>query len=130
VSEQPKPASKLVNTSGKEASLKKTPKKPRKSPKKAKGAITRPKKQAASTPKKQKCNDGIPFTPTVTRVKPFLNPSYSDAGKRVREASMNMQRYGAASQSEPVDLTADSDDDMVIWSAGPNTYPASYEEEI
>lgn len=127
--EQPKTASKLIRPPGKELSLKKTPTKPRKSPKKAKSAVSTPKKKAASTPKKK--NRAVPATPgSVTRraQTPFT-PTASN-GRKAREAQMNMQQYGAAATTAGfIDLTADSDDDISITGFQPLPPPPQHTED-
>ncbi|KAG9658545.1 hypothetical protein KCU64_g4448, partial [Aureobasidium melanogenum] len=112
IPDQPKTASKLVRPPGKELSLKKTPTKPRKSPKKTKSAVSTPKKKAASTPKKKKRT--VPATPgsVARRAQTPFTPTASNA-RKAREAQMNMQQYGAAAATAGfIDLTADSDDDV------------------
>lgn len=119
IHDQTKTASKLVRPPGKELSLKKTPTKPRKSPKKTKSAAPTPKKKAASTPRKKK--RAVPATPgSVTRraETPFT-PTASN-GRKAREAQMHMQQYGAAAATARfIDLTADSDDNVSITGVQP-----------
>ncbi|KAI5274345.1 hypothetical protein E4T47_02572 [Aureobasidium subglaciale] len=132
IPDQRQTASKLVKTSGKELLLKRTPTKPRKSPKKTKTPVSIPKKKAASTPKKKK--RATPVTPgsAVRKVKNSLSltPTVSN-GRKAREAQMNMQQYGVSGLNEGfVDLTGDSDGDLVL--IGPQRAavpPRSTEEE-
>jgi hypothetical protein len=114
IPDQPKPASKLIRPSGKELSLKTTPTKPRKSPKKIRITVSTPKKKAASTPKKKK-RDSTATPGSVTRraQTPFTPGVFN--GRKARETQMNMQQYGSATAAASfIDLTADSGDEVYI----------------
>lgn len=128
IPDQPKTASRLVRPPGKELSLKKTPTKPRKSPKKTKSAVSTPKKKAASTPEKKKRK--VPATPaSVPRSQTPFTPTASN-GRNARKAQMNIQHYGAAAVSAGfIDLTADSDEDVSIIGVQPLPPPPQQTED-
>jgi hypothetical protein len=94
--------------------LKRTPTKPRKSPKKTKSTLSTPKKKVASTPKKKK-RDSTATPGSVTRraQTPFTPGVFN--GRKARETQMNMQQYGSATAAASfIDLTADSGDEVYI----------------
>ena len=119
IPDQAKAGSKLIRPSGKEFSLKKTPIKSRKSPKKTKPTVSTPKKKAASTPKKNKrVSTATPGSVTRKAQTPFT-PTISN-GIKAREAQMNMQQYGSAVAAAAfIDLTADSGDDSPLIGTHP-----------
>ncbi|KAI4716003.1 hypothetical protein E4T48_07799 [Aureobasidium sp. EXF-10727] len=130
IPDQPKTSSKLIRPTGKEFSLKKTPTKSRKSPKKTKTAVPTPKKKkAASTPKKEKrvataTRDSVSRRAHISSIPKVSN------GRKAREAQMKVQRYGAAAAAAAgfIDLTADSDDDEPIAGIQPLPPPPPYQQ--
>jgi len=119
IPDQPKTASKLIRPSGKEFSLKKTPTKPRKSPKKTKSTVSTPKKKAASTPKKNKRVSTATPGSITRKAQTLFTPTISN-GRKAREAQMNMQQYGSAAAAAAfIDLTADSGDDVPLVGVHP-----------
>jgi hypothetical protein len=119
----------MIRPSGKELSLKKTPTKPRKSPKKTKSTASTPKKQAASTPKKKKrVSTATPGSVTRRAQTPFT-PRIANS-RLAREAQMNMQLYGTAIAPVGfIDLTADSGDEVTVVGDQSLPYPTQHTED-
>lgn len=112
--------------------MKKTPTKPRKSPKKTKSTVSTPRKQMASTPKKkQRVSTATPGSATRKAQTPFtpFTPRVTNS-RKAREAQMHMQLYGTAVAPVAfIDLTADSGDDATVVGDQSLPHPTQHTED-